>query len=96
MVQLEQELFKYIKRIQIQYPEAVGSSGKLRLERIIACINLSYRQVDSTTLYHASTSLYLILLNSSMALLGSTLPYYTLPRLYLTLLDSTTLYFSSN
>ena len=66
MVQLEQELFKYIKRIQIQYPEAVGSSGKLRLERIIACINLSYRQV------HTSTSLYLILLNSSMALLGST------------------------
>ena len=50
---------------------------------------LYFPLLDSTSLYHGSTSFYLILHNSSMTLLHSTSFYITLPSLYLTLLDCT-------
>jgi len=45
--------------------------------------------LDSTSLYHGSTSFYLSLQNSTMALLHSTRLHRTLPWLYFNLLDST-------
>ena len=48
--------------------------------------------LDSTLLYHGSTSMYQTLHYSTMALLHSTRLYITLVWLYFTLLDSTLLY----
>ena len=51
--------------------------------------------LDSTSLYHGSTSLYLFLHHSNMALLHSTLLHITPPWFYFTLLDSIVLYHGS-
>ena len=47
------------------------------------------------TLHHGSTSLYLILLLFTTALLHSIWPYITLPWIYFSLLDSTSFYIGS-
>ena len=51
--------------------------------------------LDSTLLYHGSTSMYYTLRHSTMAVLDSTRIYITLPWLYVSLLDSTLLYYGS-
>ena len=50
---------------------------------------LYFTLLDSTYIYHGSTSLYLILHNSTVALLQSTRVHIILSWLYFTLLDST-------
>ena len=50
---------------------------------------INFTLLDSTYIYHGSTSLYSTLHNSSMTLLHSTRLNITLPWFYFTLLDST-------